>query len=132
MTIWSRDYSGGHFAHGDVLTVSRGVEKRHENVLMMTMEPKYLVDALDRSLARPKGDVTVAMFDDGMTIRVEGDGADRWRVYCRPVPMPPPGATWETFPVFEFTVTRSTIETAISELLALSSVLTPHQPQPLP
>ena len=99
---------------------------------MMTMEPKYLVDALDRSLARPKGDVTVAMFDDGMTIRVEGDGADRWRVYCRPVPMPPPGATWETFPVFEFTVTRSTIETAISELLALSSVLTPHQPQPLP
>jgi hypothetical protein len=132
MTVWSRDYSGGHFAHGDVLTVIGGVERRHENVLMWTMEPDELVKALKRSLARSKGDVTVSLFDDGMTLRVEGNGAESWRVYCRPVPMPPPGATWETFPEFDFTLTRSTIETAIFELRALSAVLTPPQRHPSP
>ena len=132
MTIWSRDYSGGHFAHGDVTTVDRGVERLHENVLMWTMEPDSLVGVLHRSLSHPKADVTVSMFDDGMTLRIEGHGADQWRVHCQPVPMPGPDATWETFPVFDFTLTRLTIETAISELRALSAVLTPPQRHPLP
>ena len=132
MTIWSRDYSGGHFAHGDALTVNKGFEKRHENVLMWTMEPDDLVKHLRRSLNHPEGDATVSIFDDGMTLRIEGDGTGRWLVHCQPVPMPGPDATWETFPVFDFTLTRLTIETAISELRALSAVLTPPQRHPLP
>src|SRR5216110_3472933 len=94
-TARSPNYSS--WAAGDVVIVAGGAEKRHENVLMHEDEPAEFARVLRRALDHPKRDWTFPLFDDGMTLRIEGDGAELWRVDCRPVPMPGPGDTWDTF-----------------------------------
>ena len=121
ISAWSADYST--VAAGDVVTIAGGAQKRLKNVLMGTDEVAEFGRFLRRAVDQPKTDWTLSVFDDGMTLRVEGDGTDRWRVDCRSVPLPGPGETWETFPSFGFTLTKQAIEGAISELAELSSQL---------
>jgi len=130
MTTWSADYSG--WAAGDVVTRAGGDEKRHENVLMGTDELGEFARFLRRALDEPRRDWTLSVFDDGMTLRITGDGPTLWRAYCRPVPVPGPGYSRGTFPAFGFTLTKSTMEEAISELAKLSSLLSTLQRRPLP
>ncbi len=130
MTTWSADYSG--WAAGNVVTMAWGAEKRHENVLLGTDELAEFARFLRRAIDQPSRDWTLSVFDDGMTLRIAGDGPRLWRVYCRPVPVPGPGDGRGTFPSFGFTLTKSTMEEAISELGKLSSLLTTLQRRPLP
>jgi len=126
MTMPEPGYGGAHAAMGDVVTVNDGVEERHTNVLMFTDEPRKLAGRLEEALNSPPGhDFTAAMFDDGMTLRIEQDGRGSWTVMCRPVPLPAPKDTWKTFPEFSFSLGAVEIHEAIADLQRLSAVLTP-------
>jgi hypothetical protein len=116
-------YGGILYAIGDIVTVVRGEEERHGNVLMATGEPTVLARRLDDMLRRPQGDLTVSLFDDGMTLRIEGDGHGSWSILCRPVPMPGPEDKWKTFPMFSFRLGVASMQRAIADLEALSRLL---------
>jgi hypothetical protein len=116
-------YGGILYAIGDIVTVVRGEEERHGNVLMATGEPTVIARRLDDMLSRPQGDLTVSLFDDGMTLRIEGDGRGSWSILCRPVPMPGPEDKWKTFPVFSFSLGVASMQRAIADLEALSRLL---------
>ena len=122
MTLPIPDY--GHFAKADVITVTHGVEMRHENVLLSGDEARTIARFLDAALKRPRGDRTASLFDDGMTVRIEGDGHGRWSIECRPVPLPSPTSTWETFPVYSFERGVAALQRAIADLETLSAHLT--------
>jgi hypothetical protein len=121
--------SPGHglFATADVLTVAEGVEKRHQNVLLTGDEARLMAGFLDNALRQPRGDRTASVFDDGMTLKIEGDGRGRWSLESRPVPLPPPTAGWDTFPVFSFELSAAAIQRAIAELELLSTFLSTTQ-----
>jgi len=125
MTIPEPGYGGAHAAMGDVVTVLRGIEERHTNVLMFTDEPGKLAAQLREALDKPRQDLTAAVFDDGMTLRIESNREGSWTVLCRPVPLPGPKDSWKTFPEFSFTLTIGELRTAIADLERLSDVLTP-------
>lgn len=114
------NWGGIVYAMGDVVTVVGGTEETHENVLMATSEPLTLAKRLDEALRKPRRDLTTSLFDDGMTLRIEGDGRGTWTAVCRPVPMPGPGATWKTFPQFTFSLGVAAMQRAIGDLEVLS------------
>lgn len=117
-----KDYKGMHFAWGQVVTSEDGEELQH-NVLMGTDEPRQLADLLSRALTTATIDRTVSLFDDCMTLRVSGNAEATWTITCRPVPLPPPRATWRTFPEFTFEVGPQEIEDARRSLWELAAVL---------
>ena len=116
-------YRGLHFATGRVTTIVRGEREDHEHVLLTTKEPVIIADFVGRVLREGRADRTVSVFDDGMTIRAKREHNDVWSVTCRPVPPPPPGATWKTFPEFTFTIGKSSLERAGQQLVELAKVL---------
>ncbi len=121
MTIPSPGH--GLFATADVITIAQGIEKTHENVLLSGDEARSIARFLDDALKKPRRDRTASVFDDGMTLKIESDGHGRWKVESRPVPLPPPNATWDTFPVFSFELSAAGMQRAIAELEGLSRFL---------
>lgn len=117
-----KDYKGMHFASGQVVTIHAGAEVEH-NVLMGTTEPRQLADLLSRALTSVAVDRTVSLFDDSMTLRIHGAGEGSSTITCRPVPLPPPGATWRTFPEFSFDVGSQELELARGDLWKLAALL---------
>ena len=115
--------SYGDFYLADVTAVARGILTVHNHVLLTGDEAGMLAGRLDDALKRPASDRTVSLFDDGMTMKLEGDGHGRWLVECRPVPLPPPNATWDTFPVYSFGLGAAAMQRAIADLERLSEVL---------
>lgn len=118
----------GSYALGDVVTVSSGSLERHENVFLSRREPMRLAGWLEAALKSPRRARILSTFDDGMTLRIQGDGQDSWTVECRPVPLPRPSDTWKSFPHFSFRLTAASIQRAISELKALARALPPMEP----
>lgn len=117
-----KDYKGMHFAHGQVVTFHDGAELEH-NVLMGTAEPRQLADVLSRALTTVGVDRTVSLFDDCMTLRIHSAGDGRSTITCRPVPLPPPGAKWRTFPEFTFDIGSQELERARGDLWKLAALL---------
>jgi len=102
-------------AMAEVTTINGGQASRHQNALISAHEVRHLADALRFALSSPDRDGTVSLFDDGMTLRIEGFG-DRWTVTCRNVPSPPPGAKWSAFPEYSFEIGQQALRAAIAEL----------------
>ncbi len=121
MTAPVRNFS--QFAFATVLTIAGAQEKRHPDVLMSAGEPATFADFLDTVLKAPRRHRTASVFDDGMTFKIEGDRRGSWSVLCRPVPMPGPNDTWETFPEFAFTLGVAALQRAISDLQTLSAFM---------
>ena len=117
-----KDYRGMHFASGQVVTIEDGTQVQH-NVLMGTEEPRHLADLLSRALTTVVLDRTISLFDDCMTLKVNKAGEATWTITCRPVPLPPPGATWRTFAEFTFEVGRNEVEQARHSLWELAAAL---------
>jgi hypothetical protein len=120
-TVREPDY--GDFAVAEVTTIAEGEAKRHDDHLLIGDEAGNLAGALWSALKKPQSDRTVALFDDGLTLRIEGDGAGRWTVACRPVPLPDPPDAWKTFPVYSFSLDAAALERAAVELERLSQFL---------
>jgi hypothetical protein len=113
---------GIRYAVGQVVTIVRGTEQRHENVLIGTKDPTHLANLLAAG-TKSAVDRTVSLFDDGMTIRIERSGPETWTLICRPISLPPSDATWKTFPEFSFTVGSQTLQQARRELGQLAGLL---------
>ncbi len=120
-TVPEKDH--GTYAMAQLTTVVSGNPAQHQNVLLHTDEPSRIADLLARALSDGDLNRTISIFDDGMTMRIERDGVDRWSVTCRPIPMPPPDARWSGFPAFAFRIHRAALEHARQQLNELSRIL---------
>lgn len=113
----------GNYAMGYVATVAGGAEVRHEDVLMDIADPSVLADLLTRATTSAAIDRTISLFEEGMTLRLERIDDETWNVICRPIPLPPPDASWKSFPEFSFVAGRSALERARREASVLAARL---------
>ena len=107
----------------EVVTIAQGTRMAHADVLLVGDEARVLAGVLREVLEEPRRDRTVALFDNSMTFKIDGHSREQWTVECKPVPLPLPTDSWETFPVYSFELSLTAMEQAIADCERLSRFL---------